>query len=299
MATEHPTLEYFNVEACGIGPTLVSVPCIVPRLFQLHTVNLASNEIGSTGAAGAAIISACLVANPAIKILVLNDNLFDDEDATLFTMSLKINKNLLELDLCGNAFTRAGVDILLRATFDDTSLNAIREFNHTCRLKLSADGDAALCPGDEDVLAINDRTFRVEAFPEELRTRRARQARDDRDALAVHMLAHGRARVKTRLTFWRDRGADGRLPYLAGLPRELMPAALAVFQDCGRYVGTGERDLATTFAVVQSSPGALSFHGAGVRERSAGARGVRASACQETGSTVVTPRRKRTLLPRA
>ena len=291
-ATEHPTLKYFNVEACGIGPTLMSVPCIVPHLFQLHTVNLASNKIGSTGAAGAAIVSACLVANPAIKILVLNDNLFDDEDATLFAMSLKINKNLLEFDLCRNAFTRAGIDTLLRATFDDTSLNAIRDSNHTCRLKLSANGNAALRPGDEDVLAINDHMFRVDAFPEEFRTRCARWARDDLDALAAHMLAYGRARVKTRRAFWRDRGADGHLAYLAGLPQELVPAALAVFQDCGRYAGTGECDLATVFVVVRASPSALSFHGAGVRE-------VCVRVCQETGSTIVTPQRKRMLLPKA
>ena len=55
-AREHPTLEYFNLEGCGIGSKCMTMRTIVPDLLALHTVNLASNDIGSRGAAA---ISPC------------------------------------------------------------------------------------------------------------------------------------------------------------------------------------------------------------------------------------------------
>ena len=86
---------------------------------------------------------------------------------------------------------------------------------------------------------------------------------DNLDKLAELMLVRGRTRVKMLHAFRRGSGAGGgNMTYLAELPVELVPTALAVFQECGQYAGTEAHTLATMFAVVRSSPGVMAFQGA-------------------------------------
>ena len=48
---------------------------------------------------------------------------------------LKENTNLQKLDLKGNNFTKVGWAALRKAEFDDTSLNAAADSNHTCAIE--------------------------------------------------------------------------------------------------------------------------------------------------------------------
>ena len=261
---EHPTLEYFNLEGCGVGSNLTLMPNIVPDLLNLHNVNLARNSIGSRAAS---IISACLATNPVIKILVLDSNLFGDDDANKFASSLKSNKNLRQFDLCGNNFTHAGIRSLLKSTFDDRSLNAINDSNHTCRLKLFADGNIAPSCFYEKILSMNAKTFEMNVFSEEFMMRCVKAARDDLNILAEMMLIQGRKGVKFLHALWSGNNT-GRcnMQYLNCVALELMPEVLAIFQDYGKRSGTERQNLDTLFELVCSSPGVMSFHGAHSRK---------------------------------
>ena len=76
---------------------------------------------------------------------------------------------MLQLDLHDNNFTRVGLVTLVKATFDNESLDALRASNHTCRLRLAAAG-RTVPRRNENVLAINGRTaFPADAFLEEFK----------------------------------------------------------------------------------------------------------------------------------
>jgi hypothetical protein len=83
---------------------------------------------------GAVKISEYLAGNPPVKYLDLEGNDLNDNDDFLLSQALKKNTNLSALDLCQNNFTSVGVKTLIASLFDGTSLNAISDSNHTCKL---------------------------------------------------------------------------------------------------------------------------------------------------------------------
>ena len=78
---------------------------------------------------------------------------------------------------------------------------------------------------------------------------------------------------------------DSNMKFLTELHVELMPMALAVFQDCERYAGTKEHNLATVFAIVWLSHGVMLFGGAGSQNQ-------KKHASTEKGSALAAHRRK-------
>ena len=71
-------------------------------------------------------------------MLDLQDNNLNDQDALLIADALKGNNTLQELHLDGNQIGQSGEDALWNSLLDTTTLNAVVNTNHTCRVNLSA-----------------------------------------------------------------------------------------------------------------------------------------------------------------
>jgi hypothetical protein len=65
--------------------------------------------------------------------LLLDDNLFNDDDGVLLAEALKMNTTLEWINLESNQFTTVGIKALIKSIYDCSSLNAISESNHTLR----------------------------------------------------------------------------------------------------------------------------------------------------------------------
>ena len=66
--------------------------------------------------------------------LDLGNNKLDDDDAINLADALRYNKTLKNLFLHGNEFSLSGDDILKKVVYDDSSLNAVADSNHVCRI---------------------------------------------------------------------------------------------------------------------------------------------------------------------
>ena len=98
-------------------------------MSDVKHINLNNNTIDSLGAVK---IAEYLGNNPlGIKGLYLDHNRLNDNDAILISQALKRNTNLKSIKLRVNNITSIGVKALLTCVFDNSSLNAISESNHT------------------------------------------------------------------------------------------------------------------------------------------------------------------------
>jgi hypothetical protein len=132
---------------CDLG----SDPEILSVILQsdVSRIDLSRNDIDFLGAVK---ISEYLEGNPPVSSLLLDNNRFNDDDAILISRALKTNTNLIELGLRSNNFRLVGVKALLASVFDGSSLNAISESNHTCKLFLFSE----FGPIQRDISSLND-----------------------------------------------------------------------------------------------------------------------------------------------
>ena len=75
-----------------------------------------------------------MAANPPLEVLRLTNNHLDDNDAVMIARALKQNTNLDILCIDQNDITDTGRDAIRTAIFDSTSLNAMADSNHSCRI---------------------------------------------------------------------------------------------------------------------------------------------------------------------
>ena len=109
---------------------------------RLVVIGLCNNNI-STG--GDTFISDFLATNPILETLDLSwKNQLNDQDAISIAKALKQNTKLDFLDLTTNRITKTGWKALRKAEFDDSSLNAAADSNHTCAIKYPPDGSKAI-----------------------------------------------------------------------------------------------------------------------------------------------------------
>jgi hypothetical protein len=111
---------------CDLG----SSPEILLVILQsdVSNIHLNNNNIDSLGAV---TIAEYLEGDPPIHRINLDRNCLNDDDAILISQALKRNTNMLSIRLHTNNFTSIGVKALLTCVFDNTSLNALSESNHT------------------------------------------------------------------------------------------------------------------------------------------------------------------------
>jgi len=134
----HPKLDTIVLDRCGLGRNESIMKSIVPLLGSLDKIQLAGNQIGSSGIK---LISDCLAMNPSVNTLSLIDNLLNDEDAAVLANSLMSNTNLRILRIAGNSITQEGMKSFHLAVRNTSSFNAISDSNHTCCI---SDGDEEL-----------------------------------------------------------------------------------------------------------------------------------------------------------
>jgi hypothetical protein len=122
----HGCINSLNLTHCDLG----SSPEILLVILQsdIKYINLSNNNIDSLGAVK---IAEYLEGDPPIHRIDLDRNRLNDNDAILISQALKRNTNMLTLFLHANNFTSIGVKALLTCVFDNSSLNAISESNHT------------------------------------------------------------------------------------------------------------------------------------------------------------------------
>jgi len=110
---------------------------------KLEHVNLCNNGISTEGGT---FISDFLATDPILQSLYLEKNQLNDNDAIGIAEALKQNTKLCFLNLTGNNITKVGWKALRKAEFDDTSLNATSDCNHSCNMKYPPD-DSDLIEG--------------------------------------------------------------------------------------------------------------------------------------------------------
>jgi hypothetical protein len=122
----HACMNQLDLDHCDLG----SSPEILLVVLQsdIKYIHLEHNNIDSFGAVK---IAEYLESDPPICHIDLSHNRLIDDDALLISQALKRNTNLTHLNLVGNDFTSIGVKALLSCVFENSSLNAISESNHT------------------------------------------------------------------------------------------------------------------------------------------------------------------------
>jgi len=143
IVQSHPSIEI--LELPGTKGTDVNGYKMLEMIMNagrsnLDSIDLSNNNI-STG--GGTYISDFLTTNPILGSLFLDGNSLNDRDALVIAKALKYNTNLGFLDLTGNnGISKRGWLALRKAEFDDTSLNAIADCNHTCNIRYPSGNDA-------------------------------------------------------------------------------------------------------------------------------------------------------------
>jgi hypothetical protein len=148
----HNRIIDLHLTHCDLG----SSPEILSVILQsdVKYINLEHNNIDSLGAV---TIAEYLESDPPIYQIDLDYNRLNDNDAILISQALKRNTNLTYLYLVGNKFTSIGVKALLSCIFDNSSLNAISESNHTLeQIRLFSMGEnERLCDFITSLLEMN------------------------------------------------------------------------------------------------------------------------------------------------
>jgi hypothetical protein len=187
----HACIIHLGLSHCDLG----SNPEILSVILQsdVNYINLANNNIDSLGAA---IIAEYLVGDPPIHQIDLAHNRLNDDDTELISQALKKNTNLHRIYLHLNKFTSVGAKALLTCVFDNSTLNAISESNHTLGGMNFFDysNRPKSLAGCIDILLELDRTQKI--------------------MLALH-------------------DKDSLLQYLANVPFKLIPEVLAFTQQDG------------------------------------------------------------------
>ena len=134
-AKKHRSIEHLFLLNCGLGMSNVVVKAIVPALYAIDSISLEGNSLGSYGVN---LMAKCLAKNPTVRVLSLNDNLINDNDAVVLSMCLKTNTNLRALDVTKNPISQVGIYSFLPALINGgnplpiMSLNEVSHSNHTC-----------------------------------------------------------------------------------------------------------------------------------------------------------------------
>ncbi|EJK74857.1 hypothetical protein THAOC_03441 [Thalassiosira oceanica] len=86
-------------------------------------------------------VAAALATNPQLEALVMSGNELNDGDAELIARALKQNTNLQRLCMDENNITSVGLENMLEAIYDPSSLSAMESCNHTCCIDLVEQND--------------------------------------------------------------------------------------------------------------------------------------------------------------
>ena len=125
----HPTLKEVFIGDCAFHASVfekILEGCTRKKCLTLTFVDFNSDGIG--------VMADFISSNHPIEKLHLKDINIADNDTKLLVLALKTNTRLKELDLReNNEIAEEGEKAILKAMFDQTSLDSIVESNHTCK----------------------------------------------------------------------------------------------------------------------------------------------------------------------
>ncbi|KAK1739073.1 leucine-rich repeat protein [Skeletonema marinoi] len=121
-------LDLSNCFEPGIGDAMLTCLLTIDDL-KLENLYMCSNNITS---GVSTVLADFLATNPRLKELHLEHNNLNYSDAALIATALRSNTTLRYLHLHGNDITDVGAESLRLALYDESSLNATADSNHTC-----------------------------------------------------------------------------------------------------------------------------------------------------------------------
>ena len=129
----HTTLEQFNFGSYNLGERPDILCTMLDGIKNMNKVSFWHLELTSQGHHMANLVKT----NPTLQELRAGCNCFNDNDAIAFAHSLKSNTNLKYLSLMTQfgRMTEVGGEALLKSVFDNSSLNAVFDSNHTCKVE--------------------------------------------------------------------------------------------------------------------------------------------------------------------
>jgi hypothetical protein len=125
----HPRILDLHLTHCNLGNN----PEILSVILQSEVKGISLNK-NSIDSLGVVKIAECIGGNSPTRHLYLGKNNLNDDDAVAISRALKRNTTLTELHLVQNNFTSLGVKALFSSVFDNSSLNAISQSNHMCKI---------------------------------------------------------------------------------------------------------------------------------------------------------------------
>lgn len=165
IVKNHPSIKRLELPGCLVnsGPRTTEILEMIMNAGKnkLETINLSYNHISTEEET---CISDFLAQNPVLDSLHLEGNELDDRAAILIANAMKHNTNLRFLHLTGSNITKIGWSALRKAEFDDTSLNAAFNSNHTCNINYPQGHDNRDVIEGVDVSEMNGDIWCTKAF---------------------------------------------------------------------------------------------------------------------------------------
>ena len=135
----HTTLQQFNFGCYNLGERPDILCTMLDGIKNMNKVSFWHLELTSQGRHMANLVKT----NPTLRELSAGCNCFNDNDANAFAHSLKSNTNLKYLSLMTQfgRLTEVGGEALLKSVFDYSSLDAVFDSNHTCKVEYDGMGE--------------------------------------------------------------------------------------------------------------------------------------------------------------
>lgn len=112
---------------CGMGKNLVVLKTVLDLTKDCDHLNLSGNGLGREGTD---YLASVLKTNPRVRVIILEDSLCDD-DIIQLSEALKSNNTISQLTLYPHEMTDRGTEMIEKAVFDLSSLNAMHDCNHS------------------------------------------------------------------------------------------------------------------------------------------------------------------------
>ena len=133
----HPNISSCNLECvCGRDRNGHDYLVDLLRKEGMKSINFANCGVKTNGQS---TLFDVIKFHPNLEWLSLDNSNLNDGDAIHLADALRHNRTLEKLYLDGNDITRSGDKVLWKVIYDDSSLNAVADSNHVCKIDGSAD----------------------------------------------------------------------------------------------------------------------------------------------------------------
>jgi len=220
IVEEHPSIENLTLDNCrgdDIDGSEMLQMIVNAGKNNLEVLTLRNNHINTTEGG----IFHCLALNPILGSLYLEWNQLNDQDAIGIAEALKQNTNLRFLHLTNNNnITKSGWAALKKAEFDNASLNAVADSNHTCAIEYPSDDSDGFFPISDAIKEVVDINIS--------------EMNGDRKAKTVFHPPCNRQKKIYSVLSSRNRDCSN-VKHFEDIPVEILPDMLVSIQEYSNY----------------------------------------------------------------